>query len=107
MRRRELITLLVGPAVARPFALRAQQKAMPVIGFLNSFSPDPNVNLTADPIRQGLSETGYVEGQNVAFEYRWAENHYDRLPALASDLVSRKVDLILTSGLKPRLRRGG
>jgi putative tryptophan/tyrosine transport system substrate-binding protein len=68
MRRRELIALLGGGAVARPFALRAQQKAMPVIGFLNSFSPDPNVNLTADPIRQGPSETGYVEGQNVAFE---------------------------------------
>src|ERR1700747_2262726 len=78
-RRRELITLLAGAAIARPYALRAQQKAMPVIGFLNSSSPGPNVTLTAAPIRRGLSETGYVEGQNVAFEYRRAENHYDRL----------------------------
>src|SRR5262245_51997012 len=96
MRRRELL-LLVGGAVTAPRALRAQQKAMPVIGFLASASPGPNAaNLAA--LRQGLREAGYVEGQNVAMEFRWAEGHFDRLPALAADLVSRGVDVIITSG---------
>ena len=96
MRRRELL-LLVGGAVTAPRALRAQQKAMPVIGFLASASPGPNAaNLVA--LRQGLSEAGYVEGQNVAIEYRWAEGHYDRLPALAADLIARNVDLIVATG---------
>ncbi len=99
MNRRELI-LLLGGALTAPRALRAQQKAMPVIGVLGSASPRGGAasapSVTA--LRQGLSETGYVEGQNLAIEYRSAEGHYDRLPALAADLVGRKVDVIATSG---------
>jgi len=99
VKRRELL-LVLGSALTAAGALHAQQKAMPVIGFLNSTSPGPNAaNVAA--FRQGLSETGYVEGQNVAIEYRWAEGRYDRLPALAADLVGRKVDLIATSGGTP------
>src|SRR5438045_6435167 len=96
MRRRELMLLLGGMMTAAR-ALRAQQKVMPVIGFLSSLSPGPTAPYMA-AFRQGLSETGYVEGQNVAIEYRWAEGRYDRLPALAADLVGRKVDLIVASG---------
>ena len=96
MRRRELVLLLSG-AMTAPRALRAQQQAMPVIGFLAAGSPGPGAPFVA-AFRQGLSEAGYVEGQNLAIEYRWAESHYDRLPALAVDLVGRKVDLIATSG---------
>jgi putative tryptophan/tyrosine transport system substrate-binding protein len=99
MRRRELI-LLLGGAMSAPRALHAQQKAMPVIGFLGGTSPGPNTAAVA-AFHQGLSETGYVEGQNVGIEYRWAEGHYDRLPGLAADLVDRKVDVILTSGGTP------
>jgi putative ABC transport system substrate-binding protein len=95
MNRRELI-LMLGGAMTAARALRAQQKAMPVVGYLGSGSPNPNSpNVAA--FRQGLGETGYVEGQNVAIEYRWAEGHYDRLPALAADLVARTVDVIVTS----------
>ncbi len=97
MRRRELLTVFLGGAVAWPLGVRAQQKAMPVIGFLNSGSPGPFASAVA-AFRQGLSEAGYVEGQNLAIEYRWAEGHYDRLPALAAELVGRKVDLIATGG---------
>jgi putative ABC transport system substrate-binding protein len=94
--RRKLMLLLPGAlAVAR--ALRAQQRAMPVIGFLSLSSPGPFTPSVA-AFREGLMETGYVEGQNVATEYRWAEGRYDRLPALAADLVGRKVDVIATTG---------
>jgi putative ABC transport system substrate-binding protein len=96
MRRRELM-LLLGGALTAARALRAQQKAMPVIGFLHSGSASPNALLVA-AFRQGLNETSYVEGQNVTIEYRWAEGHYDRLPALAADLVGRKVDVIAALG---------
>ena len=96
MRRRDFIILLV-PMGGWPSAVRAQQKAMPVVGFLNGGAPS-----MADPFmaafHQGLSETGYVEGQNLTIEHRWAENHYDRLPLLASDLVGHKVDVIVTIG---------
>jgi putative ABC transport system substrate-binding protein len=87
--------LLLGSAMTAAHTLRAQQKAMPVIGFLNSGSPGPWAPYLA-AFRQGLSEAGYVEGQNLAIEYRWAEYRYDRLPALAVDLVGRNVDAIVT-----------
>ena len=96
MNRRELV-LLLGGAMTAARTLRAEQKAMPVIGFLGTTSLDPNAPFVA-AFRQGLSETGYIEGQNVAIEYLWAEGHYDRLPALAADLVGRKVDLIVAGG---------
>jgi len=83
--------------VTAPRALRAQQKAMPVIGYLNGTTPDAHVVQLA-AFRQGLSETGWVEGQNLTIEYRWAEFHYDRLPGLAADLVSHKVDVIAACG---------
>jgi putative ABC transport system substrate-binding protein len=98
MRRRELM-LVLGGAMAASRPLRAQ-KAMPVIGLLGSGSSGPYA-LLVTAFHQGLSETGYVEGQNVAIEYRWAEGRYDRLPALAADLVGRKVDVIATSGGTP------
>jgi len=101
MKRRELL-LLVGGVMTTGRALRAQQKAMMLIGWLQAFSPPANLgDLLRGPTHQGLSETGFVEGQNMVVEYRWAEGHYERLPALAADLVSRKVDLIITSGGAP------
>jgi putative ABC transport system substrate-binding protein len=101
MKRRELM-LLLGGALTAARALRAQPKAMPVIGLLNSTSPGPNAPFVT-AFHQGLSEAGYVEGQNVAIEYRWAEGHYDRLPALAADLVGRKVDVIAAFGIPSTL----
>ena len=96
MNRRNFIFLLGGAMTTAP-ALRAQQKATPAIGYLSLASPGPFATSLA-AFRQGLGETGYVEGQNVSIEYRWAEGRYDQLPALAVDLVDRKVDVIVTSG---------
>src|SRR5215831_17806983 len=95
MRRRELMLLLAG-AMTAARALRAQQEAMLVIGFLGSTSPGGQVALFVAAFLQGLSEIGYVEGQNVTIEWRWAEGYYDRLPALAADLVGNRVDVIVT-----------
>jgi putative ABC transport system substrate-binding protein len=100
MRRRELLLVLaIGMMSAR--AARAQQKTMPVIGLLGSGSPFVRAGHLLAAFLHGLSETGYVEGQNVAIEYRFAEGRYDRLPALAADLVRRNVDLIFASGVLP------
>jgi putative ABC transport system substrate-binding protein len=101
MKRRELM-LLLGGALMAARALRAQQKAMPAIGFLGNTSFDPYDPRVA-AFRQGLSETGYLEGQNLAIEYRWTEGRYDRLPALAADLVDRKVDVIAAAGVPSAL----
>jgi len=101
MRRRELMLMLSGGMLYAP-APRAQQKAMRVVGYLNiSQAPSSPVDLSHDLVHEGLSETGYFEGQNMTSEYRWAGFHYDRLPALAADLVSRKVDVIVALGGTP------
>ena len=96
MRRREFITL-IGGAATWPIAARAQQPAMPVIGFLRNTSADDSVDLVA-AFNQGLNEAGYVAGQNVTIEYRWAENRVDRMPALAADLVRRGCVVIIAGG---------
>ena len=96
MRRREFIGLL-GGAAAWPIAARAQQPTVPVIGFLGTASPGPFAHLVASFLK-GLQETGFAEGRNVAIEYRWAEGEYERVPALAADLVGRQVTVIVTVG---------
>ena len=97
MRRRELL-LLVGGVMTTGRALPAQQKAMPVIGLLDAGPPDPPLSPFLAAFREGLSETGYIEGKTVAIEYRYAEGQYDRLPALAAELAARKVEEIVTPG---------
>jgi putative ABC transport system substrate-binding protein len=94
MRRRDFVGGVAGTAAGWPVAVRAQQKAMPVIGFLSADSPSKRVAAALTAFRQGLGEMGYIEGQNLAIEYRWAERNPDRLPALAADLVGREVDVI-------------
>jgi putative ABC transport system substrate-binding protein len=100
MRRREFITLVGGTAITWPLAARAQQTPLPVIGFLNSAFPQPFENYVAG-FRAGLKATGYVEGQNVTIEFRWAEGRYDRLPEMAADLARRKVAVLVATGGAP------
>src|ERR1700730_7357570 len=99
MKRREFITLL-GFAATWPLAARAQQPSMPLIGFLSSRSPDDTAHLVAS-FRNGLAENGYVEGQNVAIEYRWALGQYDRLTAMAVELAGRPVTVLVATGGEP------
>src|SRR5947208_16296618 len=100
MNRREFITLVGSAAAAWPLAARAQQAAMPVVGFLSSRAPEDSKHLVA-AFRRGLAEGGFVEGQNVAIEFRWARGQYDLLPAMAAELVSRRVDVLTTAGGEP------
>src|SRR6516162_3011428 len=100
MRRREFISLFGSTVIVRPLVARAQQSAMPVIGWLSSMSAEVSKPLLA-AFRKALADAGYVEGQNVEIEYRWADGNYDRLPTLAADLVGRRVALIATSGGEP------
>jgi ABC-type uncharacterized transport system substrate-binding protein len=97
VKRREFITLLGGAAAAWPLAARAQHATIPIVGYVHADSPQTVVGLLA-AFREGLGETGYVEGQNVAIEYRWAENDLSRIPELVADLVRRRVAVIATPG---------
>ena len=98
MRRREFVGLIGSMAATWPFSTRAQRTAMPVIGFLHYGSPEAYVHV-ASAVRQGLRESGFIEGQNVAVEFRWADGQYERLPALASELVERHVLAIAAAGV--------
>src|SRR6476661_10037485 len=100
MRRRDVMIVLAGVMVAWPLAARAQQKPVPVIGVLSTGSSTSSGPVVG-AFRQGLAEAGYVEGRNVLIEYRWAEGNYDRLPALAADLVDRHVSVIVPTGGAP------
>ena len=100
MRRRKFIAGL-GSAAVWPFVARAQQRGMPVVGYLGGQSAEVDYKVVTLPFLQGLKERGFVEGQNVTVEYRWAENQFDRLPALAADLVRRRVAVIVASGTPP------
>src|SRR6476661_8049047 len=97
MLRRDFLCVVSGAAVALPLSARAQQPELPVIGFLNSRGPGENEGILI-AFRRGLKEAGYVEGQNVSVEYRWADNQYDRVPALVDDLVRRQVSVIVCNG---------